>query len=125
MTDPIPDETERLSIESESLPKLFARVVADAKDVASAEIEAIRATMFRRMVKARGAVFLGVATALLLQAAVITALVGLLGILSLYVGLIWATVITVVGALIVAGIMGRLALNRIAKIVNPDKGLPS
>jgi hypothetical protein len=127
MIEPTPPdiEAEQATLDDETLPELFARMIADAKEVARAEADCLRAGIFRRLVKARSAIFLGIATMLLIQAAVITALVGLVGILSLHVGVAWATVITVAGALIVSAILGRLALNRSARMVNPKKGVPS
>ncbi|MGN6374700.1 MAG: phage holin family protein [Sphingomonas sp.] len=126
MTDSIQRDAvaEQLGLDEAPLPDLFSRLVNNAKEVARAEIDCFRAKAFRRLVKARGAIFLGVASMLLTQAAVITALVALVAILTFPLGLIWAAVIVVFGTLIIAGILGRLALNRIQKIVNPEEGLP-
>lgn len=115
-------DPERLTMESESLPDLFADLVDNAKEVARAEVGVLRAKAFRRLVKARAAFLLSIASMLLVQAAVITALIGLVALLAFYVGTAWATVIVTIVALVVAGVLGRLALNHIEKIVNPDEG---
>ena len=63
------------------------------------------------------AVLFMVSSALLVQSAVMVMLVGLLLFLHNYVGIVWATVISMVIALVAAAILGRLAFWQIKRAV--------
>lgn len=107
----------------ESLGALFGQLSDDAKSYARAEIGRVRALIFRRVVKARLAILLMVSAALLTQSAVLVLLTGLLLYLAPHVGVIWATVICMVMALIVAGIMARLAFWQVRRAVGDKEDL--
>lgn len=101
----------------EGILELCGDIVANAKILVRAEIGRLRALAFRRLVKSRLAVLFMVSSALLVQSAVMVMLVGLLLFLHNYVGILWATVISMVIALVAAAILGRLAFWQIKRAV--------
>lgn len=101
----------------EGILELCSDIVANAKILVRAEIGRLRALAFRRLVKSRLAVLFMVSSALLVQSAVMVMLVGLLLFLHSYVGIVWATVISMVIALVAAAILGRLAFWQIKRAV--------
>lgn len=107
----------------ESLAALFGQLSDNGKAYVSAEIARVRALLFRRVVKARLAILLMVSAALLTQSAVLVLLTGLLLFLAPHVGVIWATVICMVMALVVAGIMARLAFWQVRRAVGDKDDL--
>jgi hypothetical protein len=101
----------------ETIFDLCGDVVTNAKILVRAEIGRLRALAFRRLVKSRLAVLFMVSSALLTQSAVMVMLVGLMMFLHHYVGILLATLISMVIALVAAGILGWLAFRQIKRAV--------
>ncbi|AOH84790.1 hypothetical protein AWL63_13275 [Sphingomonas panacis] len=90
---------------------LISRLVEDAKAFAFAEIAVYRARLMKAVADYRAAAILGVAALILAHAAVIALLVGIILSVAQALGPIWATVITVGGALLVAGVLVWIAVS--------------
>jgi hypothetical protein len=99
---------------SESIGELLSRLVGDARESIRAEVGLYRAQILNWI--ARVAAF-GVITLMLVNAAIIALIVGLLLIAQCNVGPIWATVIVVVGTLICAALFGWLALRQLRGLI--------
>ena len=104
----------------ESLRGLFQRLVANAKELGQAEIARLKAMALRTAVESRYAVIIAASSLLLAQAAVIVMLNGILIILTRALGPGWATLIVTIGALILAGIMARVALELLRRAIGKD-----
>jgi hypothetical protein len=105
--------------EEEGIGTLIARAAADGRAYADAEIAYWRALMLDRLVDARAAAVLGIAVLLLAQAAAIALIVGLVMILTPYVGPGLATLIVVLVAASAAALFARAALRRFRRATRP------
>ena len=104
----------------EGISTLVHRAVADAKELATAEIALVKAKASERISAfARAAIFFGAAGVLALSA-VVALLVGLILSLATLIGPLGATGVVVVVTLIVAGILAMIGKGKLA----PAKGLP-
>lgn len=100
----------------ESIGTLITRVVDDAKAFVAAEIALYRAKAMASVAPLKMVAILGVTAIVLVNAAVITLLVGLILTLQTLVGPGWATLIVVLGTLAIAGLLGWLAAGRIGRM---------
>lgn len=108
---------------NESIVELCGRLVDDAREFGRAEIARVRAIIFRRVVKGRLAILFGVASAALAQAAVLVLLVGLLLFLARHVGILGATAIVTIGAVLVSALFGWLAFQRVKRALSKEDDL--
>ncbi|OYY72149.1 phage holin family protein [Sphingomonas sp. 28-63-12] len=112
MSDDWPkDEIEK----DDSIAALFSRLVDDAERFVRAEVRLYRANLFNSLTEARSAIIMLLASLLLAQSAVIALLVGLVVILRRPLGAVGATAIVVVGALVIAALLGGLAIGKIRR----------
>lgn len=110
--------------DDESIGALLSRVVADAEQVARAEIDLRKAKVVARIDEARNAVLLLLASVATGSAAVTALVVGALMILAQRIGPAWASVI-VVGALVAtAGLCGWLSMRRFKFLFGSGEKLP-
>lgn len=107
MADQSPDENRP---DGDSIAALFSRLIDDAERFVRAEVRLYRAQFLGRVDAAKFAIAMGAASLLIAQATIVASLVGLVLILRRYIGSGWATVVVVVGALVLAAILGKLAL---------------
>lgn len=105
--------------EEEGIGALIARAVGDGRAYAEAEIAYWRALALDRLADARAAAVLGIAVLLLAQAAAIALIVGLVMILTPYVGPGLATLIVVLAAAGAAALIARAALRRFRRAARP------
>ena len=103
----------------EGIGSLISRLIADGRAYADAELIYWRALLADRLGELRGLAIFAVVALLLLNAAAIGLIVGLLLILSPLVGPGLATLIVVLGALLVAGLLGWMAFARFRRAVRP------
>lgn len=96
----------------ESFPELVSRVVDDAKEVARAEVDLVKARAVEKVAGYRAAALLFAGAALLALLAAVGLVVGLLFILSVGLGPGWATLIVAGGLLLLAGLLGWLGSRR-------------
>ena len=101
--------------EQESLGALLGRLVEDGKGYARAEIGYYKTLARARLGEVRGGLIFGVVALVLALAAINALLVGLVLTLATLVGPGWATLIVVLGALALAGLMALLAWKHIAR----------
>lgn len=97
---PTADATD--DVRSESVSQVFARVIKDGRAYARAEADKQKARAGIVMGGVRNAAIFGLVALILVFAAIVTLLVGLVFALAVQVGPFWATLIVVGGALIVA-----------------------
>ena len=100
----------------ESIPSLVSRLIDDGENFVRAEVKLYRARLFSRLDEARNAILLGIGALVLAQAVLVAALVGLLMTLRWLVGPGWATLIVIVAALALSGLLGWLAYKRIQRL---------
>lgn len=105
--------------QDEGVGALIARTIADGRAYASAEIEYWRLLAQARLVDVRGLAGFAIAALLLVNAAAIALIVGMLLSLAPLVGPGLATLIVVMVALAVAGLLGWLALKRFRRATRP------
>ncbi len=102
-----------MAVREESLPELVSRVVDDAKEVARAEVDLVKAQAVAKVAGYRAPAILLVVAAFLASAAVPALLVGLILTLSPRVGPGWATLIVILVTLTIAGLLAKLGIDRI------------
>lgn len=102
------------------LPDLFARLVDEGEDFVRAEIGLYRAQAVRRLVDGRWAAALIGGALVLLFAATIALILGLLMTLATRVGPGWATLIMVTVTLALAALFARLGGNRVKAMLKDD-----
>ncbi len=102
---------------SESIGELLSRLVGDARESVRAEVGLYRAQILNWIARAKIVAAFGVITLMLVNAAIIALIVGLLLIAQCNVGPIWATVIVVVGTLICAMLFGWLGLRQLRGLI--------
>lgn len=107
--DPVPDD--------ESIGELIGRLVEDAKAFGRAEVAYYRTIASERLTGARTGLILVLAAVLLVVAAAIALILGLLLILQACVGPIWATVIVVLGTIAVAALLGWIGYGKIRSVL--------
>lgn len=103
--------------EEPGLGELFAKLVEDGKGYARAEIGYYRALVAAKLGDVTAALWMGVVALVLVNAAVIALLVGLIMALATLIGPGWATAIVVLFVLLVAGFMGWLAWGHVKRIM--------
>lgn len=96
--------------EEGSIGSLITQLVDNAKTFVRAEIDVYRAQVVRAVADYRAAAILGVVALILLHAAVIALLVGIILSIAQALGPIWATVITIGGTLLLVALLGWLAM---------------
>lgn len=102
-------------IDDETIVTLFGRLIEDSRHVVQAEIAYYKTSLASRVSDAQGAVVFGICALLLANAALIALLVGLIMLLSPVIGIGWATAAVVFGTLVIAAVLGWLALGRIRR----------
>ena len=102
--------------DSNSIARLFARLIDDAERFVRAEIRLYRAEFLSRVGEARIAIVLGVVALLLAQSAIIAMVLGLLLILRHPLGEVGATIVVVIVALGIAALLVRIAIAKVQKI---------
>lgn len=101
--------------DDENITTLFGRLIDNGDRFVRAELRLYRAGLFERLAGARAAIVMLVLAFLLGQAAIIALLVGLIASLLRPLGAIAATAIVVGGAVVVAGLLVRLAIGKLRK----------
>ena len=105
--------------EDEPIGSVLHRVVADAKAYAAAEATLWKTVATTRGRKAGGAAAFAGAALLLAGSAITALLVGAILTLAPRVGPGWATVIVVLVALAIAGILAKIAIGRVRGVTAP------
>lgn len=103
-----------------SIADLLVRLVDETDDFVRAELGLFRAQGLRRLSRSRGAVAMGLTGIVIVQAAVIALLVGLIFALAPHVGALAATLIVLAVALAVAGALIATAWRRIRDAFLPE-----
>ncbi len=103
----------------EGIGQVVGRVVADARAYAQAEVALWKTVATTRGAQAGIAAGLGIGAVLIALAALTALLVGAILSLRPLVGPGWATLIVVVVALAVAGLLAKLAIGRFARVTAP------
>jgi hypothetical protein len=101
----------------ESIGDLVGRLAEDAKRYGQAEIEYYRTLVRERLRAGRTGLWMGGAAIGLANAAGVALVVGLVMTLTPLVGPGWATLIVVVTASALAGLMGWLAWQQIKRVI--------
>lgn len=96
----------------ETFPELVSRVVDDAKEVARAEVDLVKAQAVARLAGYRAAAILFATAGLLAMLASVGLVVGLILTIAQYTGAGWATLIVVGAMLALAGLLGWLGSQR-------------
>jgi hypothetical protein len=102
--------------DDDSIGALISRLIDDAERFVRAEVRLYRAQLFNRIGQARTPILLGAIAFLLAQSAIIATVVGLVLILRRPLGPVGATLVVGVGALLIAGLLLRIAIGRIRKL---------
>lgn len=102
--------------EEESIGELIGRLVEDGKGVARAEIDYYRALAATKVGEARAGLILGIAALVIALCSVTALFVGLILSLAPLVGPGLATLIVIVVALALAGLLGWLAYRHLARL---------
>jgi len=98
----------------EGIGALISRLVEDAKAFVFAEVAVYRARALKIVSDYRAAAVLGVVALILAHAAVIALLVGIILSIAQALGPIWATLITVGGTLLIAGLLVWIAVSLVS-----------
>lgn len=110
------DETRVSATSRPSVPDLFARLIADAREWLKAEIALIKCRGEALVESLRTAVILIVSAVMLATVALFALAIGLILALATFVGPAWATAIVVVSLLLLAGLCGWLGWQRIERV---------
>jgi len=97
-----------------TLPELANRLIDDARAVASAEVELVKARAGERLAAYRSAAVFFVAAAVLALSALIALFVGLILTLSTLIGPGLATAAVVLAVLAIAAVLGLIGKGRLA-----------
>ena len=107
MTEPGPD--------NETIVSLFSRLIVQAEGLARAQLRLYRAGLFARMRDVRAAIIMLVVAVLLALSSLTALLVGVIIGLAAFMSVAMATVVVVVGALLIAGLLAWVAISRLSK----------
>lgn len=99
--------------EKDSISELVSRLIDDAEGFVRAEIRLYRAQLFARIDRAKVGIALMIGAVSLVQAAIVALLVGLVGTLRAPLGVFGATAAVVVGAIVIAGILAKVAFGKL------------
>ena len=105
-----------------SIAALIARLSDQARQFAQAELRLARAIIVDRVISARAAALCLVLALVLVQAAFIALLIGLILALVPLVGALGATGIVAGGAVVVAGVLAWIALRQIRAATRIEEG---
>ena len=103
---------------------LFQQLIDDATAFVRAEVALYRAQAGQKALSAGIAVGLIGGAIMLVQGAVVALLVGLMLALAAKLGIGWAIAVTVVGSILVAALLIKLGIDRIAALIEPEKPNP-
>jgi hypothetical protein len=103
----------------DGIGSVVGRVVTDAKAYAAAEVTLWKTVAGTRGSQAGIAVGLGVGAILIVVSALTALLVGAILSLRPLIGPAWATLVVFVVALLVAAVLGKLALGRFKRVTAP------
>jgi hypothetical protein len=103
-----------------TISELFTQLAEDAGGLARAEFALYRAEAAKRAMAVGVAAGLLLGAIVLVQAAVVALLVGLIMLIGQSTGTGWALLIVVGGALLVAALMGWLGVQRIRSMAEPE-----
>lgn len=106
--------------EEESIGTLIGRLVEDGKSYAHAEIGYYRTLVASKLGEAKLGLIFGLAALVIALCAVTALLVGLILSLATLVGPGWATLIVILAALALAGLLGWLAYKRIQRLFGSE-----
>jgi hypothetical protein len=106
--------------EEESIGALIGRLVEDGKGYAYAEIGYYRTLAASKLGEAKLGLIFGVTALVIALCAVTALLVGLILSLATLVGPGWATLIVIVAALALSGLLGWLAYKRIQRLLGTE-----
>lgn len=101
--------------EENTVATLFSRLIDDAERFVLAELRLYRARLFGRIGAMRAALVMAVGGLLLAQSTVVVVLMGILLLLRRPFGLLAATALVALGALLAAGLLIWLALGQIRR----------
>ena len=104
-----------------SVGDLLGRLVEDGKGFVRAEVGYYRTLAGRMAGEAKNGLILGIAALVIALSTVTALLVGLILTLATLVGPGFATLIVLVGALAIAGLLGWLAYRHIARMMEAGK----
>lgn len=104
----------------ESIGELIGRLVEDGKGVARAEIDYYRTLVATKVGEARAGLILGIAALVIALCSVTALLVGLILSLTPLIGPALATLIVIVVALALAGLLGWLAYRHVTRLFGGD-----
>jgi hypothetical protein len=99
-----------------SVPDLFARLIADAREWVRAEVALIKCRGEALVESLRTAVILIVSAVMLATVALFALAIGLILALATFVGPAWATAIVVVTLLLLAALLGWMGWRRIEQV---------
>lgn len=103
-------------VQEESIGALIGRLVEDGKAYARAELGYYRTLAASKLGEAKAGLMLGAAALVIALCSVTALLVGLILSLAPLVGPGWATLIVIVGALALSGLLGWLAYRHIQRL---------
>lgn len=107
------DERVKPLADDPGLPALVARLIDDARNVARAEVDVVKAKAGERIEAYKGAAIVFGAAAVIASSAVTALLVGLILSLATLIGPGWATLAVVLGSLVVAGVLAMIGAGRL------------
>ena len=107
--------------QDEGVGALVSRAIAEGRDYAQAEIGYWQALAADRLADVRSLATFGIAALLVLNAAVIALVLGMLLILTPLVGPGLATLIVVIAFLGIAGVLGWIALKHLRRVTRPRR----
>ncbi len=110
--------------DDDSIATLFSRALADAENLARAEIELQKAKVVARIDQTRNGILLLLASVATGSVALTALVVGVLMVLTPLVGPTWATVIVVGTLVLVSGLLGWLAMRHFKLLFGTSEELP-
>ena len=120
MNDTVRDEPR----DDDSIASLISRAIADAENVARAEIELQKAKVVARIDGARDGILLLLASVATGSVALTALVVGVLMVLAPIVGPAWATAIVVGSLMVVAALLGWFAMRHFKLLFGTPEELP-
>lgn len=107
-----------MTIEADSIATVMQRLASDGTAYAKAEIAYAKAVASERAEDARLGLMLAIVAAALALAALVAMLVGLVWILSLWIGPLGATAVVVGGSFAVAGFLAWKAVSMFKRVLS-------